>query len=294
MGAGAASTTGSDAGTVASGAASGAAAGSIVGPWGTAIGAGVGAGLSLMQASGQASAERDAERQAEIATRMRIQQQEQEFFKKVQIPMEAYNRGLREGTAQQSQAIGALQEGDPRQLLGAIGKVQAVGVDQIAGQTDAMAQQMFELSKLQAQEGMLGADDLAKIYGERAEGAQKAAASAELAKIAAINSAITGATDIVTRIDAGRKEYKKAQNPKGAINTGIKTQEPSSFVDFNTGFSPAGLYSNYNTQQQGTLPGQYSSIFPSVSTPSSTATGPSMSFDPNLFFNKNSFYPSQQ
>lgn len=219
MGQKAAGATGTDAGTVASGAASGAATGSIAGPWGTAIGAGVGAGLSLMQASGQASAQREAERQAEIATRMRIQQQEQNFFEAMQVPTEAYDRALREGTAQQAQVLASLQEGDPRQLLGGVGKVQAVSSDYNAQNRDAMAQQMFELSKLQAQEKMLNADDLSKIYGERAEGAQKAAASAELAKIAAINSAITGATDIVTRVDAGRNEYKKQkQNEKPAYS----------------------------------------------------------------------------
>ena len=271
MGAGAASTTGSDAGTVASGAASGAAAGSIVGPWGTAIGAGVGAGLSLMQASEQASAQREAERQAEIATRMRIQQQEQNFFEAMQVPTEAYDRALREGTAQQAQVLASLQEGDPRQLLGGVGKVQAVSSDYNAQNRDAMAQQMFELSKLQAQEKMLNADDLSKIYGERAEGAQKAAASAELAKIAAINSAITGATDIVTRIDAGRKEYK-TQQPAVSVDTqsqspvGSMFDNQSKFVPSyrtQTGGSGLGAISGYDPN----VFGNQQSIFSSVSTP---------------------------
>jgi hypothetical protein len=177
-------------------------------------------GMGLMQASEQAAAQREAERKAEIATKMRIQQQEQNFFEKMQIPMEAYNRALREGTAQQKQAIEALTEGDPRFNLANIGKVQAVGVDQIAGLTDEMAQKMFDKSKLQAQEGMLGADDLAKIYEDRALGAQKAAGAANLAEIGALTSAATGITDFATRLDAARSEYKKSQAMPAISNTG--------------------------------------------------------------------------
>jgi hypothetical protein len=134
--------------------------------------------------------------------------------------MEAYNRALREGTAQQKQAIEALTEGDPRFNLANIGKVQAVGVDQIAGLTDEMAQKMFDKSKLQAQEGMLGADDLAKIYEDRALGAQKAAGAANLAEIGALTSAATGITDFATRLDAARSEYKKSQAMPAISNTG--------------------------------------------------------------------------
>lgn len=240
-------------------------------------------GMGLMQASEQASAQREAERQAAIATKMRIQQQEQNFFEAMQVPTEAYDRALREGTAQQAQALASLQEGDPRQLLGGVGKVQAAAGDYNAQNRDAMAQQMFELSKLQAQEKMLNADDLAKIYGERAEGAQKAAAASQLAEVGALNSALTGVTDFATRLDAARSEYKKSQampaisntgaNISGVTGTGVnlvdtnsqspvgsmlldtKSQSPvgSMFADQNTGFnfpsysvsSPENIGSNF-------------------------------------------------
>jgi hypothetical protein len=219
-------------------------------------------GMGLVNSSQQAAADRDAQRSAEISTKLQLQQQEQEFFKKVQIPMEAYNRALREGTAQQAQAISALQEGDARLNLGNIGKVQAVGVDQIAGQTDAMAQQMFELSKLQAQEGMLGADDIAKIYENRTIGAQKASAAAKLAEVAALTSAATGATDLATRIDAGRKEYK-TQQP--AVQ-GVEGSMPSYYAGNEPFFSttPGG---QSPTTQVGSMFGPQQSIFPSVSAP---------------------------
>jgi hypothetical protein len=235
MGAAAGAAAGADAAGAASTAAGGASAASTALPF---VGLGVNllqTGMGLVQASQQAAAEREAQRVAEIATKMRIQQQEQAFFDKVQIPMEAYNRALREGTAQQKQAIEALQEGDTRLNLGNIGKVQAVGVDQIAGLTDEMAQKKFELSKLQAQDKMLGADDLAKIYEDRALGAQKAAQAANLAEVGALTSAATGITDFATRLDAARNEYKKqpaisntGANISGVTGTGINLVDTNS------------------------------------------------------------------
>ena len=245
-------------------------------------------GMGLMQASEQAAAQREAERQAAIATKMRIQQQEQNFFEAMQVPTEAYDRALREGTAQQKQAIGALQEGDTRQLLGAIGKVQAVGVDQIAGLTDTQSQQIFDLSKLQAQEGMLGADDLAKIYEDRTLGAQKAAGAAELAQINALNNAFTGVANFATEFDDPnrRREYKPQMaisetgaNISGVTGTGINRIDTNSQSPISARFpNQSKFIPSYRTQTGGSGLGSISgydpnvfgteqSIFSSVSTP---------------------------
>jgi len=206
-------------------------------------------GMGLVQASQESKAQREAQRQAEIATKMRIQQQEQNFFEAMQVPTEAYDRALREGTAQQAQALASLQEGDPRQLLGGVGKVQAAAGDYNAQARDAMAQQMFDLQKLQAQEKMLNADDLAKIYGERAEGAQKAAAASQLAEVGALSSALTGVTDFATRLDAARSEYKPqipvekyepSFNVKGSVAPSVST--PDSYK--NEIVTTPGLYTN--------------------------------------------------
>jgi hypothetical protein len=222
-------------------------------------------GMSLAESGKQATAQREAERKAEIATKMRIQQQEQEFFKKVQIPMEAYNRALREGTAQQSQAIGALQEGDTRQLLGAIGKVNAVGVDQIAGLTDEMAQKMFDLQKLQAQEGMLGADDLAKIYEERTKGAQLAAAAAEKAKFGLLNNAFRAGKDALIGADKLRKEYKKGKSTGGQGGQGSMPSYYAGNEPFGISTNPGGQ--SPSTQGSSMFGPQQQSIFSSVSSP---------------------------
>lgn len=221
-------------------------------------------GMSLAESGKQAAAQREAQRQAEIATKMQIQQQQQNFFEAMQVPKEAYDRALREGTAQQAQALMGLQEADTRNLIGGVGKVNAVGIDQITESRDAMTQQMFELSKLQAQEKMLNADDLAKIYGDRAIGAQKAAAAAENAKFGLINSAFRAGKDALIGADKIRKEYKRqkpgAQGGQGTVPSYYAGNEP-----FGVSTNPGGQ--SPSTQGSSMFGPQQQSIFSSVSSP---------------------------
>ena len=205
-------------------------------------------GMSLAESGQQAAAQREAQRQAEIATKMQIQQQQQNFFEAMRVPTEAYDRALREGTAQQSQAIMSLQEADTRNLLGGVGKVQAAAGDYNAQNRDAMAGQMFELQKLQAQEKMLNADDLAKIYEERTKGAQLAAAAAEKAKYGLINNAFRAGKDALLGADKIRKEYSKGKSTGGQGGQG-------SMPSYYAGNEAFGVSTN--------------SVAPSVSTPDS-------------------------
>lgn len=221
-------------------------------------------GMSLAESGQQAAAQREAQRQAEIATKMQIQQQQQNFFEAMRVPTEAYDRALREGTAQQSQAIMSLQEADTRNLLGGVGKVQAAAGDYNAQNRDAMAGQMFELQKLQAQEKMLNADDLAKIYQERTKGAQLAAAAAENAKFGLINSAFRAGKNALIGADAIRKEYKRqkpgAQGGQGTVPSYYAGNEPF-------GISMAAGGQSPSTQGSSMFGPEQQSIFSSVSSP---------------------------
>ena len=233
-------------------------------------------GMSLAQSGQQAAAQREAQRQAEIATKMQIQQQQQNFFEAIQVPKEAYDRALREGTAQQAQALMGLQEADTRNLIGGVGKVNAVGIDQITGSRDAMTQQMFELSKLQAQEKMLNADDLAKIYEERTKGAQLAAAAAEKAKFGLLNNAFRAGKDALLGADKLRKEYKRqkpgAQGGQGTVPSYYAGNEP-----FGISMTPGGQ--SPSTQGSSMFGPEQQSIFSSVSAPQTQQTD--WSQDPN-------------
>lgn len=231
-------------------------------------------GMSLAESGQQAAAQREAQRQAEIATKMQIQQQQQNFFEAMRVPTEAYDRALREGTAQQSQAIMSLQEADTRNLLGGVGKVQAAANDYNAENRDAMAGQMFELQKLQAQEKMLNADDLAKIYEERTKGAQLAAAAAEKAKFGLINNAFRAGKDALIGADKLRKEYSKGKGGQGG---------QGSMPSYYAGNEAFGISTNPGGQSPSTqgssMFGPQQSIFSSVSTPDTQQTD--WSQDPN-------------
>jgi hypothetical protein len=162
------------------------------------------AAVNLATDIAAASKEKDLMRAAErAATKARLEQQRiqgQNFYEALQVPTEAYDRATREITAQQQQATSALQEGDPRQLAGGLGRLGAVAGALEADTRDAMAKDLFELGKLQAQEQGFTADQMATIQEDIATGAQQEAANRQVAYDAArgrigegIQTNITGA-----------------------------------------------------------------------------------------------------
>jgi hypothetical protein len=152
-------------------------------PW---VSMGLGAvniATDLVQASKQKDIQKSAERAAEDAARKQEQLLSQDFFSALQVPTEAYDRAARETTAQVGQAVEALQEGDPRQLAGGIGKVAAAGIAGEAETRDAMAQDLYQLGAAQAQSATNVNAGLAGLEGQRLAGAQNAAAQARAAEL---------------------------------------------------------------------------------------------------------------
>ena len=150
----------------------------------------IGMGLSainmvgdLVQASKQKDIQKSAERAAEDAARKQEQLLSQDFFKGLQMPMEAYGRAARETTAQVGQLVGALQEGDPRFLPGGVGKVAAAGIAGEAETRDAMAEEIYKRELAQAQSATNVNTGLAGLEGQRLAGAQKTAAEARAAEL---------------------------------------------------------------------------------------------------------------
>ena len=167
----------------------GAAAGGLAGaasaatPW---VSMGLGAvniATDLVQASKQKDIQKSAERAAEDAARKQEQLLSQDFFSALQVPTEAYDRAARETTAQVGQAVSALQEGDPRQLAGGLGKVAAAGIAGEAETRDAMGQDLYKLGVAQAQSATNVNTGLAGLEGQRLAGAQKTAAEARAAEL---------------------------------------------------------------------------------------------------------------
>lgn len=152
-------------------------------PWVTMGLGAVNIATDLVQASQQADAQKAAQRTAETAAREQERLLSQDFFKGLQVPMEAYGRAARETTSQVGQLVGALQEGDPRQLAGGVGKVAAAGIEGEAQTRDAMAEDLYKLGFAQAQSATNVNTGLAGLEGQRLAGAQKTAAEARAAEL---------------------------------------------------------------------------------------------------------------
>jgi len=189
-------------------------------PWVTAGLGAVNLGISLVEASKQKDLQRSAERAAKQASEEQKRIQGQNFYEALQVPTEAYQRQFREGTAQQMQAVSALQEADPRMLAAGIGKVQAVAGEQAAATREDLAAELFDLGKLQAVEQGQTADAMAKIYGDELTGAQTAAAAAEKTRIAQLQNALGAGASIITGLTKGISEYSNVDDKElGSIGT---------------------------------------------------------------------------
>ena len=142
----------------------------------------------------QRAAEREAERLAEDARRRK----EQNLYEAVQVPVQAYERAFREGTAANAQAVEALSQ-DQRSLIGGIQGVQEATIEGQAKTREALADRLYNDAMTKAGAGMAINQDLAKLDLEEAAGAQIAAMAAEKAKIAQQQAALQGAGGLITQ-----------------------------------------------------------------------------------------------
>jgi hypothetical protein len=215
-------------------------------PW---VSLGLGAAniaTSLVEASKQKELQRAADRQAEKSAAEQERLMSQNFFEALQVPMQAYDREFRETTAQQQQAMAALQEGDPRLLLGGVGKVQAIAAEQEAKTRDALGQDLFDLGKLQAQEAGQTADQLANLEGQRLAGAQEASAAAQMAKLQNQQRAISAGGDLLKGLGGLIPEYSDtgdgAMTGTGSsIFNSFLTNQPSKFALPSAPMAPVGF-----------------------------------------------------
>jgi len=160
-----------------------------------AVGTAASIGMNLSAAAKQSKAQSAAEQAAGEAAAKAEAEYQKEFAGGVQLPMEAYQQAGREGTAQQMQALQALQEADTRSLAAGVGKVQAAATEAQDITTNQMREDLFSLEAAQMKEKMANRDQIAKMNQERAVGAQAAAANAEAAKMRAyggIASSVAG------------------------------------------------------------------------------------------------------
>lgn len=190
-------------------------------PW---VSLGLGAAniaTGLVEASKQKELQRAADREAEKASAEQERLLGQNFFEALQVPMQAYDREFRETTAQQQQAMSALQEGDPRLLLGGVGKVQAVAAEQEAKTREALGQDLFNLGKLQASEAGQTADQLASLEGQRLAGAQQASADAAAARLQNQQKALGAGGDLIKGLGAMIPEYSDTSSISSGTGSNV-------------------------------------------------------------------------
>lgn len=122
----------------------------ILGAVGAATGL-AGAGLSFSQAAKQKKAQQVAEAENKKLMAEASVKATKNFYEKVRVPMEAYNREFRENTAQQMQNVQSLQEAGGRTLAAGIGKVAGQGQQGNAQIREGMAQDLYQNQLLQAE-----------------------------------------------------------------------------------------------------------------------------------------------
>jgi hypothetical protein len=154
--------------------------------------------MSFLEADKQKGAMREARREAERLAEDARRRKEQNLYEAVQVPLQAYDRQFREGTAANAQAIEALAQ-DPRMLLGGIQGVQEATIEGQAKSRDALADRIYTDAMTKAAAGMAINQDLAKLDLEEAQGAQIAAMAAEKAMIAQQQAALQGVGGLATQ-----------------------------------------------------------------------------------------------
>lgn len=192
-------------------------------------------GMNLSSAAKQSKAQSAAEQAAADAAAKAEAEYQREFAGGVQLPMEAYQQAGREGTAQQMQALQALQEADTRSLAAGVGKVQAAATEAQAGITEQMRQDLFSLESAQMEEKMANRDQIAKMNQERAMGAQAAAANAEMAKskaYAGIGQSITALGGMALQAAPLYGKTADAAATSAFSNNPANTQLPSTLSGF--------------------------------------------------------------
>ena len=145
-------------------------------------------------ANAQAAAEREAAKAAEEMKRLTAQNE----YAAIQVPVQAYERAFREGTASNAEAINALAQ-DQRSLIGGIQGVQEATIEGQAKNTEALADRLYSDAMTKAGVRMGINQNLAKIASDEVSGAQIAAMAAEKAKIAQQQATLQGVGGLITQ-----------------------------------------------------------------------------------------------
>ena len=169
---------------------------------------------SFAQAAKQKSKASQAERDSKQLMQQARARMQQNVFDELNVPLESYERSFRENTAQQRQAIQALQGADARSLAAGIGQVGALGVTANEANRLSMGKDLYNLGLEKAKASERIRDELVGMDVGGAQDALQMERDAEIAKASAITSGLEGIGSAVSAVGAAMPTYSKTTATK--------------------------------------------------------------------------------
>jgi len=184
------------------------------------------AGMSFSQAAQQKRASSKAIAEQKKLQASARQRAEKNFYQGLNVPLDAYGEQFRQNTANQQQTIQALQEGDQRNLQGGISALTAAGAAANEQTRIGLGEAMYENRKMKADaQNTINQDLKAMDMGQAADQAAMAR-DADQARVAAINSGISGIGTAASSLASLAPLYGKTGGMKRAetISDGLTMQ----------------------------------------------------------------------
>ena len=184
------------------------------------IGSGVASAIGgFTNAAKQKKAAQAAEKEARKSMAAARKRADERVYDMITIPQEAYEMEYETQLQSDIQALSALQEADSRALAGAVGKVGAQQTQEAAKTRQAMADELFNIEKMKAdEEASIKQQQIAMDVAE-AQMADQRAYEAEQARQQALTQGFGGLTQAAT---AGFEamELFPGDNPFAGIGKG--------------------------------------------------------------------------
>ncbi|MAO23180.1 MAG: hypothetical protein CMJ25_20700 [Phycisphaerae bacterium] len=184
------------------------------------------AGMSFSQAAQQKRASSKAIAEQKKLQASARQRAEKNFYQGLNVPLDAYGEQFRQNTANQQQTIQALQEGDQRNLQGGIGALTAAGAAANEQTRIGLGEALYENRKMKADAQNTINQDLKSMDMGQAADQAAMARDADQARVAAINSGISGIGTAASSLASLAPLYGKTGGMKRAetISDGLTMQ----------------------------------------------------------------------
>ena len=210
--------------------------------------AGTSAGMSFSQAAKQKRLAQTANKASDKLMEEAKRKAEVEFMQKLNVPLDAYDRQEERNIQSQQQNIEALQQGDPRNVLGGLGAVGAGATASAEENRIAKGKELFALQQMQVQEQSDINQDLkdmsvggAADQQMRSRDAQEASAAAMQQGVASVGQAVGSAASVVPLFSANAADRRASKMADGLDQSLLETSVVNKNAD-------AAKYLQYSTE----------------------------------------------